>query len=145
MKKIFLPLLFTIVCCLSVLGFVGCKAPTITITDIGRFSEMQKTANKIDVCFDNYTEDYFKFTITDEADLAEIMDILFSETLSDQGKQLAPHGLNTFIVIYQGTNAYSVDVHQIYHNQRLYTFSTSRLADKINDLATELGAWEYLK
>lgn len=145
MKRIFLPLLLTIVCCLSVLGLVGCMPVISTITDIDRFSEMQQTADKIDVCFDNYTEDYFKFTIIDEENITEIMEILFTETLSDKGKQLPPHGLNTFIVIYQGESSYSVDVHQIYQNQKLYSFTTSRLADKINDLATELGAWEYLK
>ena len=138
MKKFFVPLLLTVLCCLSILGLAGCKAKVSTITDIDRYSQMTSAADKIDVCYDCGAEDYLRFTVTDEADIAEIMEILFSDTLSNQGKQLPPQGLNTFIVIYQGENSYSVDVHQIYYNQRLYTFSTSRLADKITALASAI-------
>lgn len=112
------------------------------IFDIDFYADMQKEADKIEVVFDNGTQERFKFSITDESDIEEIMDIIFADTLIDLGTQLKPPGFNTYISVYQGEKVYSLSVIFITVKGRLYTFSTRNLSDKIFDLATAQGAFK---
>lgn len=141
MRKIIL--VFTVCCILFGICAVTAGCSSIErITDIDFYADMQRQTDKIDVDFDNGTQEGFKFTLTDENDIEEIMDIIFSDTLNDLGKEPQPPGGNTYITVYQGEKAYSLSVHFITVNGRLYTFSTRRLSDKILELATARGAFD---
>lgn len=140
MKK-YLALFLTFITLSCLLLFSGCLEKISFITDIERYSDMQKQADKIDVEFDNYSGETFRFTVTSEDDLEEIMEILFSETLSYSGKEF-PVGDNTFIKIYQGEKTYNLSVRFISENEKYYVFSTKKLQSKITALATALGAFE---
>lgn len=148
MKKILFIIAATLLSCIFLVSFVGCGDNDYSnidiehITDIEFYADMQKQADKIDVVFDNGTQERFKFFITDENDIEEIMGFIFSDTLLDLGKQHQPPGGNTYITIHQGEKAYSLSVFFITVNNTLYTFSTRDLANKIYDLATEQGAFE---
>lgn len=148
MKKLKIIFLLLLTCCFAVM-FSACSScqnndsqNISSIFDIDFYADMQRQADKIDVVFDNGTQKRFKFSITDENDIEEIMDIIFSDSLLDLGKELQPPGGNTYITIYQGEKAYSLSVYFITVNSRLYTFSTRRLSDKILELATAQGAFE---
>lgn len=144
MKRTLIALVATVLCCL--LLFAGCaeNKEIAYITDMERYADMQRKADKIDVTFDNYSGAPFRFTITDEADLEEIMEILFSETLTYLGGE-TNDGNHTSITIYQGEKTYPVSVVVNGENKRYYAFSTARLQTKITALATALGAFESVK
>ncbi|MCH5196387.1 MAG: hypothetical protein J1F28_06720 [Oscillospiraceae bacterium] len=142
MKKVFITLVAAALGCLLLLS--GCSKKISSITDIERYSDMQKNADKIDVKFDNYSGEPFRFTITNEDDLEEIMEILFSETLSYLGEEF-PVGDNTFITIYQGEKSYSLSVRFISENEKYYGFSPAKLQPKIKAIATALGAFDNVE
>lgn len=145
MKKVLTVVISALLSCILIFAFVGCEdaANIERITDIGFYADMQRQADKIDVDYDNATQAGFKFSITDENEIEEIMDIIFSETLNDLGKQAYPPMGNTHITIYQGEKAYGMSVRFITFNNRLYAFSTSNLSDKIFELATARGAFDF--
>lgn len=148
MKKILFIIAATLLSCFLLVAIVGCGDNDYSnidiehITDIEFYSDMQRQADKIDVVFDNGTPERFKFFITDENDIEEIMGFIFSDTLLDLGKQHQPPGGNTYITIHQGEKAYTLSVLFFNENGKLYTFSTRNLSNKITELATEQGAFE---
>lgn len=138
-KKLLIPLLLL---CIMLFTIAGCSdANSIEyITDLERFSDMQQTADSIDVKFDNHTGKPFKFTIEDENDIAEIMNIVLSDKLKNLGKELPP-GDNTFITIHQEEKAYSLSVRINDEKDTYYAFS-DKLQNKIIDLAIARGAYD---
>ena len=144
MRKFLTVIAATLLSFIAFVMLVGCDKDIVIecITDIDFYADMQEQADKIDVDFDNDTQEGFKFSITGESDIKEIMEIIFSDSLFDLGKQLKPPGSNTNITIYQGEKAYSLGVQYINSNGRLYSFSTRDLSNKIYDLATARGAFE---
>lgn len=137
-KKLLIPLLLLISC---MLALAGCSNPIKHITDMERFADMRETADSIDVEFDNHTGKPFKFTIEDENDIAEIMNIVLTEELANTGKDLPPVGDNTFITIHQGDKSYSLSVRYNNEKDNYYGFSFD-LQSKIIELATAQGAYD---
>ena len=104
---------------------------------------MQSQADKIDVEFDNGTQDGYFFTIINEEEIAEIMNIIFNTSISYGGKQneIPPMG-NTFLTVYQGEKTYTLGHRFILDGENYYSFQTSELAEKITALATAYGAYD---
>ena len=145
MKKFLSAIVAMLLSCMLLVAFAGCADNISSITDIERFADMQQQADKIDVDFENGRQYGFQFTITDEGEIEEIMNIIFSNTLSKYADgELQPPGYNTVIKIYQGEKSYTLNVSFISANGKLYSFTTSKLADKITELATAAGAFESL-
>lgn len=121
---------------------VGCSdAKTIVhITDMERYADMQESADSIDVEFDNHTGKPFKFTVEDENDIAEIMNIVLTEELNNLGKEF-PFGDNTSITIHQGEKSYSLSV-QINSEKDIYYGFSFDLLSKIIELAVARGAYD---
>ena len=143
MKKVLSVIASVVLGCIFLATFAGCSDKISSITDIERFSDMQSGADKIDVTFDNGTQDGFSFTITNEEEVAEIMRIIFNTPISYGGKQNEiPSMGNTFLTIYQGENTYTLGHRFISEGENYYSFQTSELAEKITALATETGAFE---
>lgn len=143
MKKFISAVFAVLLSCILPVALIGCSDNISSVTDIERFSDMQKQTDKIDVDFDNATGEGFKFSITDAQEIEAIMDIIFSDTLSDLGKQPCPPGSNSSITIYQGEKSYCLSTLYIAVNGNLYTFSTRDLSDKIYNLAAAQGAFDY--
>ena len=138
MKKL-IALVLALVC---VLGLVGCAKEITSITDFSKFAGMNKKGtDKIEVTFDNNTGTPFYFTIEDEEDIDEIMDIIFSASF-EKMRQEVNGGSHTSIKILQGENAYSMGVMRNYEGKNGYTFASTELQDKIIELAREAGAFE---
>lgn len=149
MKKFLASIVATLLSCIFLFAVVGCAGNISFITDIERFSDMQKQADKIDVDFDNATKEGFEFAITDENEIAEIMEIIFSETLTNDHDPYFASPNDTSIMIYQGEKTYSLGVRYIDENSARYYFrfyfSTSRLEKKITELATARGAFDSVE
>lgn len=132
--------------------FVGCndfKKPTgdeigkgiTTITDFSKFADMTRETDKIEVEFDNYSGYPFYFTIEDQEDIEEIMNIIFSATFTKMGTE--PNGGDhTSITIIQGEKEYKMHAFMNKEGQYYYSFSTTELQLKINELAREAGAFD---
>lgn len=142
MKKFITAVFAVLSSCILLFSSVGCSDEISSITDVEWYSDMRKQTDKIDVDFDNDTQEIFKFSITDEEEIGEIMEIIFSDTLLDLGKQLKPPGNNTYITIYQGEKAYILSVLYIEVGDKLYAFSTRALSNKIYALASAQGAFD---
>lgn len=138
MKKVFAAGLSVVLGCVFLAAIAGCSKNISSITDFKRYSDLQSRADKIDVQFDNHTGTPFEFSVTDEADLKEIMEILLSEKLRRFDGIF--DGDHTVLVLYQGEKTYSVSVHANRENEVYYGFSTSKLRDKIASLAAAMGA-----
>lgn len=122
-------LLFSAVCCSNKIS---------SISDLKRFSDMQKRADKIEVDFDNGTQEGFLFTITDESEISDIMEIISTSSLESCGKIDAPAPLgNTYITIYQGVKTYHLGVYYALQDDEFYRFTTRNLYNKIYELATK--------
>lgn len=138
MKKL-IAILLALVC---VLGLIGCATKINTITDFSKLAGMTKNGtDKIEVTFDNNTGTPFYFTVEDKDDIDEIMDIIFSASF-EKMRQEVNGGSHTSIKIIQGENMYSMGVMRIYEGKNGYTFVSTKLQDKIIELAREAGAFE---
>lgn len=142
MKKILSAFICFLCLSITIISMVGCSdtKAIVHITDMERFADMQESADSIDVEFDNHTGKPFKFTVEDENDIAEIMNIILTDELNNLGKEFPP-GDNTFFTIHQGEKSYSLSVRINSEKDTYYAFSTDKLQSKIIDLATEQGAY----
>ncbi len=146
MKKL-IAFVLALVC---VLGLVSCvsgnnenEKEVNTITDFSKFADMTRETDKIDVEFDNYSGYPFYFTIEDQEDIEEIMDIIFSASFTKMGTE--PNaGDHTSITIIQGEKEYKMHAFMNKEGQYYYSFSTTELQLKINELAREAGAFKNL-
>ena len=146
MKKLIVFVL-TLVC---VLGLFSCdgvnnesEKAINTITDFSKFSDMTKDGtDKIEVTFDNYSGYPFYFTIEDKENIDEIMDIIFSSSFDKCGEM--NDGSHTSITIVQGEKEYKMHVSRNKEGESYYSFSTSDLFLKINELGEAAGAFESL-
>lgn len=137
-KKLIILLFF-----IALFAMVGCSTTKSVeyITDFERFADMQETADSIDVEFDNHTGRSFKFTLEDENDIADIMNIVLTEELTNIGNGLPPVGDNTQITIHQGEKSYTLSVRHNREKDTYYAFSFD-LQSKVIDLATARGAYD---
>ena len=61
-----------------------------TISDFSKFADMTRETDKIEVEFDNYSGYPFYFTIEDQEDIEDIMNIIFSASFTKMGTE--PNG-----------------------------------------------------
>ena len=115
-----------------------------TITDFSKFSTMEQLTDRIEVTFDNNSGVPFCFTIENEADIDEIMDIIFSSSFEKRGKEIND-GNHTSIKIIQGDREYVMHTYNNKNGDYYYSFSTTELYDKIVELAREAGAYETVE
>lgn len=139
MKKIRITIALALIATICAVFLSACSEKISFITDIQRFSEMKRFADKIDVKFDNNSGAPLEFSIVDKNDLNEIMEIIFTESFDCLGNE--PNDSNhTTLIIYQGEKSYSLSIHANIENKKYYAFSTSKLEDKINTLAKSFDA-----
>lgn len=111
------------------------------ITDFSKFSTMEQITDRIEVTFDNNSGVPFYFAIENEADIDEIMEIIFSSSFKKRGKEIND-GNHTSIKIIQGDREYVMHTSNNKNGDYYYSFSTTELYDKIVELAREAGAYE---
>lgn len=127
---------------LSILSIGGCAKESQRINDFSWLSSLkQDQTNRIEVCFDNYSGATFRFTIEEQADIDEIMNIIFSSTFIRMPDGLHA-GCNTSITIIQGEKKYGLNVMTITEGRHNYKFETTELSDKISELARKAGAFD---
>lgn len=127
--------------CMTFILF-GCAKEIKSITDFSDFSDMkQDGTDKIEVTFDNSSGTPFNFTVEEKEDIDVIMDIIFSSSFKNVGKEPYDGG-HTRIVIVQGENEYGMHVVSNKEGKNHYAFSTDELQNKIIKLAREAGAYE---
>ncbi len=146
MKKL-IALVLALVCVLSLVSCVSesneNKKEVNTITDFSKFSDMTKDdTDKIEVTFDNHSGSPFYFTIEDKEDIDEIMNIIFSSSFDKCGEM--NDGSHTSIKIIQGEKEYKMHISHNKEGESYYSFSTSDLFLKINELGEAAGAFENL-
>lgn len=142
MKKFLIVFIIVILSFTLLVATVGCTKNISSITDVKRFADMQKTADKIEVDFENGRPGGFKFTITDEGEIEEVMNALFSSTLHKESDGArVPPGANTVIRIYQGEKMYKLNQHYVFENGSLYHVS-NELGSQIYKLARAHGAFD---
>lgn len=129
--------------CAMLFTLFGCVADKKiqSITDFSKFSNMTRQTDKILVEFDNYTGDPFYFTIEDQEEIDEIMEIIFSSSFKKMEKE-ANGGDHTSITIVQGEEEYHMHTFMNKEGTCYYSFSTTDLQLKINELAREAGAFD---
>ncbi len=120
---------------------VGCGKEIKTIADFKRFESMTKETEKIEVCFDNNTGVPFYFNIFDQAEIDEIMEIIFSTELKNAGNEPSA-GDNTSLTIFQRDKKYTVHFRVNKEGRNYYFFTNDDLQDKIRELAREAGAYD---
>ncbi|MBQ7913856.1 MAG: hypothetical protein IJ308_09025, partial [Clostridia bacterium] len=118
-------------------GFDVLPTEVKTITDIERYADMKQEADKIEVEFDNNTGVPVLFTIEDQNEIQEIMQLIFDAELVDRGKEMYD-GDNTNIAIIQGDKEYRMSVRMNKENDRYYAFATDDLQVKIRTLASQI-------
>lgn len=132
--------LITLLLCLF-----GCTKKINTITDFSKFYDMtQYGTDKIEVTFDNYSGSPFYFTVEQQEDIDEIMDIIFSSSFTKMGKEMNG-GDHTSMKIIQGEKEYKLHAFMNKEGQYYYSFSTTDLLTKIQELAREVGAYENIE
>ena len=132
--------LVLLLCCL-----VGCAKEVNTITDFSKFEGMTKDGtDKIEVTFDNYSGYPFYFTIEDKDDIDEIMEIIFSASFNKMEKEVNG-GDHTSIKIIQGENEYNLHAFMNKEGRYYYSFTTTELLSKIQELAKETGAFDWVE
>ena len=90
-----------------VVAFFYTSKEITTISDFSRFADMTRETDKIEVEFDNYSGYPFYFTIEDQEDIEEIMNIIFSASFTKMGTE--PNGGDhTSITIIQGEKEYKM-------------------------------------
>lgn len=109
------------------------------IVDFSNYSTMEQHADRIEVTFDNNTGVPFYFTIEDEEDIDDIMEIIFTSSFKKNGKE-TNDGSHTSIKIIQGEKAYVLHTSSNKNGDYYYSFSTTELLDKVAELAQEAGA-----
>ena len=143
--KIFIAFVLALVCVLSLAGCISGnnenKKEVNAITDFSKFFDMARETDKIEVTFDNYSGYPFYFTIDDQEDIDEIMDIIFSSSFNKMGKELNG-GDHTSMKIIQGEKEYNLHAFMNKEGQYYYSFSNTDLLTKIQELAREAGAFE---
>ena len=140
MKRIFsLICAFVLVICL-----VSCEKEINDITDFSKFSDITRETDRIEVTFDNYSGYPFYFTIEDREDIDEIMDIIFTSSFTKIGDEMNG-GDHTSIKIFQGEKEYSMHVFMNKEGRYYYSFQSTDLQQKINELAREAGAFEEIE
>ena len=125
----------------SILSLDASKEKVGTITDFSKFSNMTRETSKIEVTFDNNTGAPFYFTIEDQEDIDEIMNIIFNDTFENMGEEVND-GNHSSIRIIQGERTYDMSLSANKEGKYYYSFSTTDLYDKIIELAREAGAFE---
>ena len=136
-KTLSLVFAFILLACL-----VGCSKEVNTITDFSKFSDMtQDGTDKIEVTFDNYSGYPFYFTIEVQEDIDDIMTIIFSSSFNKMEKEVN-EGDHTSMKIIQGEKEYQLHAFMNKEGQYYYSFSTTDLQTKIQELAREAGAFE---
>ena len=127
------------------LSLLGCSKEINSINDFSKLSSMKRDAtDRIEVEFDNYSGAPFYFTIEDQEDIDEIMNIIFSSSFKRMEED-ASGGDHTSIRIIQGENQYKLHVFMNKEGNRYYSFETSELQDAISGLAREAGAFESVE
>ena len=134
MKKLSLFLLFILTLC-------SCSKEINNINDFSKFSSMTIETDKIDVTFDNYSGSPFYFTIDNQEEINEIMDIIFSSSFTKM-KNEVNGGDHTSLKIYQKDKEYNLHCFMNKEGRYYYSFSTNELQIKINELAIEAGAFD---
>lgn len=125
-------------------GLLGCAKEIKSITDFSQFVGMTRDGmDKIEVTFDNGSGSPFYFTVDDKSDMDEIMDIIFSSSFENIGKEVNDGG-HTTVVIVQGENEYNMHVGVNKDGKYCYAFSTDDLQNAINKLAKNAGAYENI-
>ena len=123
-------------------SLVGCAKEVNTVTDFSKFEGMTKDGtDKIEVTFDNYSGYPFYFTIEDEDDIDEIMEIIFSASFTKMDKEVNG-GDHTSMKIIQGERAYIMHAFMNKEGRYYYSFTTTELHSKIQELAKEAGAFD---
>ncbi len=122
------------------LSFACCKEIK-TLADFERFEDMTKQTEKIEVCFDNNTGVPFYFTISEQGEIDEIMELIFSSELKNAGREPSA-GDNTSLTIFQGESKYVVDFRVNKEGRNYYFFQTADLQNKIRELARAAGAYD---
>lgn len=140
MKKLTL-LILALIC---VLGLGGCTKEVHTITDFSDYSDMTRETNKIEVEFDIHSGYPFCFTIEEQEDIDEIMDIVFSSSFMNMGKEMYA-GASTVLTIIQGEKEYHINVSMNKEGENYYSFETNELQLKIYELAREAGLYEGIE
>lgn len=125
----------------SILSLDASKEKVGTITDFSKFSNMTRETSKIEVTFDNNTGAPFYFTIEDQENIDEIMNIIFTDTFENMGEEVND-GNHSSIKIIQGERIYDMSLSANKEGKYYYSFSTTDLYDKIIELAREAGAFE---
>ena len=139
-KTLSLILLFMLLVC-----SVGCSKEVNTITDFSKFSDMtQDGTDKIEVTFDNYSGSPFYFTIEDQEDVDEIMNIIFSSSFNKMEKE-ANGGDHTSMKIIQGEKEYQLHAFMNKEGRYYYSFLNTDLQTKIQEIAREAGAFKNIE
>ena len=126
-------------------SFVGCTKQINNITDFSKFEGMTKDGtDKIEVTFDNYSGYPFYFTIEDREDIDEIMDIVFSASFNRMDKEVNG-GDHTSMKIVQGERVYNLHAFMNKEGRYYYSFTTTELLSKIQELAKEAGAFDAVE
>ena len=125
----------------TILNLNAAKEKVGTVTDFSKFSNMTRETSKIEVTFDNNTGAPFYFTIEDQEDIDEIMNIIFTDTFENMGEEVND-GNHSSIKIIQGERIYDMSLSANKEGKYYYSFSTTDLYDKIIELAREAGAFE---
>lgn len=130
---------------LLMLSLAGCAKQPQCITDFSRYSSLkQNETDRIEVVFDNYSGVRFRFTIEEQDDIDEIMNIIFSSSFKRMPDGLYA-GDNSFLTIIQGEKKYGLGLSMISEKKHTYQFKTTELSDKIRELAREAGAFDGKK
>ncbi len=147
MRKTAIIILLSTILCFGLFSFVACSNSDNeinTIKDIEFYSEMKAGGDKIDVDFNNGKKNGFQFSIDEESDIREIVDLVLTAKLTNIVNDApAPMG-NISFTIHQGTNSYGISLNGIViDNSSRYILSTNdELREKINAIATEKGAFD---
>ena len=142
-KLLTIGLSFLLMLCMSI-SLVGCGKEINNITDFTQYSDMTRETDKIEVTFDNYSGYPFYFTIDNQEDIDEIMDIIFSSSFTKMKKEVNG-GDHTSMKIIQGEKEYQLHAFMNKEGQYYYSFATNDLQLKLNALAREAGAFEEIE
>ena len=130
---------------LITVSFVSCTKEVNTITDFSKFEGMTKDGtDKIEVTFDNYSGYPFYFTIEDKDNIDEIMEIIFSASFNKMEKEVNG-GDHTSMKIIQGERVYNMHAFMNKEGRYYYSFTTTELLSKIQELAKEAGAFDWVE
>ena len=126
---------------LLLVSVVSCGKEITVITDFSKFADMKRETDRIEVTFDNHSGEPFYFTIEEQADIEEIMDIIFSSEFNNLGDEPFA-GDNTSLKIIQGEKEYGLHFRINKEGKNYYAFSSMELQNKIVELARAVGAYD---